>query len=63
VNFLDFVVLANHWLDTGCAGSGNCGGADFVPTDGVVDIYDLGDFANQWLTCNDPLEAGCTPNW
>ncbi|MGD0077673.1 MAG: hypothetical protein ABSB91_03490 [Sedimentisphaerales bacterium] len=63
VNFLDFVVLANHWLDTGCAGSGNCDGADFVPTDGVVDIYDLGDFANQWLTCNDPTNPNCTQNW
>jgi hypothetical protein len=63
VNFLDFVVLANHWLDTGCAGSGNCGGADFEPADGTVDMFDLSDFANQWLTCNDPQNANCTPNW
>ena len=62
VNFADFVVLANHWLDTGCAGSGNCGGADFEPADGTVDIFDLSDFANQWLTCNDPVNPNCTQN-
>jgi len=62
VNFADFVVLANHWLDTGCAGSGNCDGADFEPN-GVVNMFDLSDFANQWLTCNDPTNPNCTPNW
>jgi glucuronoarabinoxylan endo-1,4-beta-xylanase len=62
VNFADFVVLANHWLDTGCAGSGNCDGAD-EQADGVVNMFDLSEFANQWLTCNDPTNPDCTPNW
>jgi hypothetical protein len=61
VNFADFVVLAGHWLDNNCAASGNCDGADFEPADGVVDIYDMGDFAAQWLTCNDPENPNCTP--
>jgi O-glycosyl hydrolase len=63
VNFADFVVLAGHWLDNNCAASGNCDGADFEPADGAVDIYDMGDFAAQWLTCNDPENPDCTPNW
>jgi hypothetical protein len=63
VNFADFVVLANHWLDTGCAGPGNCDGADFVPVNGVVNMLDLSEFANQWLTCNDPTNPNCTHNW
>jgi GH35 family endo-1,4-beta-xylanase len=61
VNFLDFAVLAGHWLDTTCVGPGNCDGADFEPN-GVVDMFDLSDFANQWLTCNDPANPNCTQN-
>jgi hypothetical protein len=63
VNFLDFTVLAGHWLDNTCTGPGNCDGADFDPTDGVVDFFDFSDFANQWLTCNDPTNPDCTQNW
>ncbi|MGA2091872.1 MAG: fibronectin type III domain-containing protein [Sedimentisphaerales bacterium] len=62
VNFLDFVVLAGHWLDTNCASTGNCDGADFEPN-GAVDIFDLSEFANQWLLCNDPANPNCTQNW
>jgi glucuronoarabinoxylan endo-1,4-beta-xylanase len=63
VDFADFVVLAGHWLDNNCAASGNCGGADFEPADGIVDIYDMGDFADQWLLCNDPANPNCPHNW
>jgi hypothetical protein len=63
VNFADFVTLAEHWLDTGCEGSGNCEGADFEPVDGTVNIFDLDNFAQQWLICNDPENPNCTQNW
>ncbi|MBN1392718.1 MAG: endo-1,4-beta-xylanase [Sedimentisphaerales bacterium] len=63
VTFVDFAVLAGHWLDDTCVGPGNCDGADFEPPDGIVDIYDMSDFADQWLLCNDPLNPNCIQNW
>jgi C1A family cysteine protease/alpha-tubulin suppressor-like RCC1 family protein/O-glycosyl hydrolase len=62
VNFADFVVMARHWLNSNCATTGNCDGADFEPN-GTVNIFDLSEFAEQWLTCNDPENSNCTPNW
>jgi endo-1,4-beta-xylanase len=59
VTFADFAVLAGRWLDDTCVGPGNCDGADFDPPDGIVDIYDMSDFADQWLTCNDPQNPDC----
>lgn len=63
VDLLDLGIMADYWLNTNCATSGNCQGADFAPIDGTVDFYDFSDFAEQWMTCNNPTDAGCTPNW
>lgn len=62
VDFKDFAVVANYWLNTNCASLGDCEGADFEP-DGDVDFFDFGDFALQWLWCDDPEDPSCTPNW
>jgi GH35 family endo-1,4-beta-xylanase len=58
VTFADFAVLAGHWLDDTCTGPGNCDGADFEPN-GSVDIFDLSEFADEWLLCNDPENPDC----
>jgi O-glycosyl hydrolase len=63
VDLLDMEIMADYWLNTTCAASGNCHGADFAPTDGTVDFYDFADFGPQWRQCNNPLDAGCAPNW
>jgi len=49
VNFADFEILAFYWMDTNCADSNNCDGADFEPNDGSVDINDLSIFCSHWL--------------
>jgi hypothetical protein len=57
VSFPDFAVLAWYWLDSDCASSSDCSGADLEPEsipDGDVDIKDVAIFALHWL------EAGCT---
>ena len=63
VNYEDLKIITDHWLDTDCTMPENCEGADFEPTDGVVDLYDFSDFAVQWLWCNDPEDPNCIPNW
>jgi glucuronoarabinoxylan endo-1,4-beta-xylanase len=63
VNYKDLKIIADHWLNTDCTAPDNCGGADFAPTDGVVDLFDFSDFAMQWLWCNDPDDPGCVHNW
>jgi subtilisin family serine protease len=63
INYQDLKVIADYWLNTDCTGSDNCEGADFEPRDGVVDFFDFSDFAVWWLLCNDPENAGCSPNW
>jgi hypothetical protein len=63
VNFDDFKVLAEHWLENNCGQSGNCGGADLSPADGIVNAVDFADFARQWRSCNDPKNPNCTQNW
>ncbi|MBN2374936.1 MAG: metallophosphoesterase family protein [Sedimentisphaerales bacterium] len=45
VDLVDFNVLADHWLNTGC---GNCGGSD-LNGDGQVDMKDLFEFFYVWL--------------
>jgi hypothetical protein len=45
VNFLDFCLFAQHWLETDC---GPCSGADLTG-DGQVQMYDLRQFAENWL--------------
>jgi len=46
VDFADLAKLGGYWLEGNCGG---CGGADFT-CDKKVDLYDLQDFANNWLT-------------
>jgi hypothetical protein len=47
VNFKDYAILANHWLDT-CVSAGGCEGAD-INWDKVVNVDDLSFFASNWL--------------
>jgi len=47
VDFNDFAVFALYYGLTGC---GPCGGADLADDDGVVDMRDVLQFANWWLT-------------
>lgn len=63
VDYYDLDTFVDYWLNDNCTGPDNCHGADFEPTDGVVDLYDFSDFANQWLVCNNPEDAECSPNW
>jgi hypothetical protein len=51
VDFADFSIFAEHWLQTGCAEPDWCGGADLTKDqpDGIVDTYDLLKFAQNWL--------------
>jgi glucuronoarabinoxylan endo-1,4-beta-xylanase len=63
VNYDDLKIITDHWLDTDCTGPEHCGGADFEPVDGVVNLLDLSRFAEQWLWCNAPEDPGCINNW
>jgi len=63
VDLPDLGIIAYYWLHTDCIAPGNCQGADFAPTDGVVDFFDFSDFGPQWRQCNNPQDAGCAPNW
>ncbi len=63
VDFKDFGVVAKYWLNTDCASQDDCEGADFEPSDGDVDYFDLGTFVQQWLWCNNPEDPNCTANW
>jgi hypothetical protein len=63
VNYEDLKIITDNWLRTDCTEPENCGGADFEPTDGVVDLFDFSDFALQWLWCNNPDDPGCEHNW
>jgi hypothetical protein len=51
VDFFDFRILADHWLGEDCGEPNWCDGADMTghSPDGVVDIYDLIEFAKHWL--------------
>jgi hypothetical protein len=50
VNFVDFAYFAARWPTTSCDSSNNfCGGAD-MDTSGTVDIFDLAEFAEYWLS-------------
>jgi len=63
VDYEDLAIIAYYWLHTDCIAPGNCQGADFAPTDGTVDFFDFADFGPEWMQCNNPQDAGCTPNW
>jgi len=47
VDLNDFADFALHYGFTGC---GTCGGADLAAADGIVDMRDVLEFANWWLT-------------
>jgi hypothetical protein len=51
VDFADFSIFAEHWLQTGCGEPDWCGGADLTKEkpDGLVDTLDLLKFAHLWL--------------
>jgi hypothetical protein len=63
VNYEDLKIITDYWLNTECGLYGDCEGADFEPTNGIVNFFDLSTFAEQWLWCNDPEDAGCIENW
>jgi len=62
VDLLDLEIMADYWLHTDCAAPGNCQNADFVPTDGAVNFRDFAGFGPQWMQCNNPQDANCSPN-
>jgi hypothetical protein len=47
VDFNDYAVFALYYGLTSC---GQCGGADLADDDGIVDMRDVLEFANWWLT-------------
>ncbi len=47
VDLNDFAAFALYYGLTGC---GRCGGADLAADDGIVDMRDVLEFANWWLT-------------
>jgi hypothetical protein len=48
VDFADYSFFAERWLNTDCASSNNCDGAD-LDLSGTVDIADLAILCNHWL--------------
>lgn len=49
VDLEDFGLFAPHWEEHPCGEPDFCGGSDFVAS-GWVDLLDLRDFAERWLT-------------
>ena len=51
VDFADFSLFAQHWLEGGCNEPDWCGGADLTKDhpNGTVDTFDLFKFAQDWL--------------
>lgn len=51
VDFLDFGLFAQHWLEDGCTEPDWCGGADLTQDEpiGIVNIFDLLEFSKYWL--------------
>jgi hypothetical protein len=62
VSFIDYAMLAERWLDDSCSSPGDCDGAD-INIDGIVDMYDLKVFADEWLRCTEPTDSGCDKPW
>lgn len=48
VDFVDYAVLAKHWMEQNCVEPNRCSGAD-LDKSGSVDLYDLDEFADNWL--------------
>ena len=58
IDWGDFSVFANQWLDP------NCGTASDFDGSCLVDWVDFAIFANTWLDCNDPENMPpCIANW
>ena len=55
VNFADFAILAQYWLDSNCGPADWCDGADFNKNT-EVDFVDLAVMLEYWLEtdCNNP---------
>ena len=62
VNLLDLKILVGYWLDTNCAVSNNCEGADFEP-DGDVDFVDYAAFSNQLYLVEGDFDGNSVVNW
>jgi hypothetical protein len=60
----------NAWFPHNCADLWEKGG-ESLPAEAVadrnedcrIDLTDFAYFAEDWALCNDPCDAGCTPNW
>jgi len=52
VDFSDFSLFAQHWLEDGCDEPGWCGGADLTQN-GNADISDLRELVRHWLDGRD----------
>jgi subtilisin family serine protease len=48
VDFVDYAILANNWMDQNCAGPDWCDETD-LNENGSVDLYDLAEFVKYWL--------------
>ncbi|GEM_PF-425673 len=48
VDFADYAIFADRWMDEGCAEPGWCDGTDLNKS-GSVDLYDLAEFVEVWL--------------
>ncbi|MHC5000364.1 MAG: putative Ig domain-containing protein, partial [Planctomycetota bacterium] len=58
VDFVDFSILSNHWLEVDC---GLCGGADFK-VDNNIDQFDLEILMDNWLQadiCDGDADGDC----
>ena len=63
VDIEDLGEFALRWLRNDCDESNNyCNFAD-IDFSSDVDFIDLSWFGSQWLTCNDPQNPECSPNW
>jgi hypothetical protein len=49
VNFTDYAIFADHWMDDTCSDPNWCDGTDFDHS-GNVDMLDLATFARYWLS-------------
>jgi hypothetical protein len=51
VDFADFGMLGEYWQSDECGVQNDwCGGADFVPKDGLVNYSDVAYLADRWLS-------------
>jgi hypothetical protein len=49
VDFVDYAILGNHWMYQNCSAPNWCNGNDFDKS-GKVDILDLFEFTDSWLS-------------